>query len=423
MKLTYKSTLHACYLGYVTQAIVVNLAPLLYIIFQDQYAVSFEKIGRLALINFVTQLIVDIIAVRTVDKVGYRKAAVCAHAFSVLGLVCLAALPNLLPDAYTGLVISVVLYAIGGGLLEVIVSPIVDSLPGEDKASAMSLLHSFYSWGQMVVILLTTFLLKLMGSSLWTLLPLLWALVPLCNLFVFLKVPLMPTVAEEHKTPLKALLSSRFFMIAMLIMLCAGASEMTMVQWASLFAEKGLGVSKVVGDLAGPCLFALLMGLGRTAYGIWDSRVKIERMLVMSSGLCIICYLMAAFAPHPFFSLMGCAFCGLSIALMWPGTLSMSAARFPMGGTAMFGVLAIFGDLGCSVGPWLTGLVSDLIMKNPTFVQMAQSAQVTLEQVGLKGGLTVGVVFPTILLVCLGVAQLQKKRAEKLEDLLPLDKA
>ncbi|MGI6199316.1 MAG: MFS transporter [Christensenellales bacterium] len=423
MKLTYKNTLHACYLGYVTQAIVNNLAPLLYIIFQDQYTVSFEQIGRLALINFVTQLIVDVISVRAVDKVGYRKAAVFAHAFSVLGLICLAALPNLLPDAYVGLVISVMLYAIGGGLLEVIVSPIVDSLPGDDNASAMSLLHSFYSWGQMAVILLTTFLLRFMGSSLWTLLPLLWALVPLFNLFAFLKVPLMPTVPEEHKTPLKTLLSSRFFMIAMLIMLCAGASEMTMVQWASLFAEKGLGVSKVVGDLAGPCLFALLMGLGRTAYGIWGNRVKIERMLVMSSGLCILCYLLAAFAPHPFFSLMGCAFCGLSIALMWPGTLSMSAARFPMGGTAMFGVLAIFGDLGCSVGPWLTGLVSDLIMKNPAFVEMANSAQVTLEQVGLKGGLTVGVVFPTILLVCLGVAHLQKKRAEKLEDLLPLDKA
>ncbi len=402
MNRSYRSTLYSCYLGYVTQAIVNNLAPLLFIIFQTRYAISFEMIGRLVLVNFVTQIVVDFLAVRFVDRLGYRRPMVFAHLCCALGLVLLSVLPMLLPGApYAGLVMAVIIYAIGGGLLEVMVSPIVDALPSDDKAAAMSLLHSFYCWGQMVVVLLSTLALHFLGQDIWWLLPILWALVPLYNLFRFCRVPLTDTVPEEKRTGLRGLFSSRVFILALIIMTCAGASELTMSQWSSLFAELGLGVPKMWGDLMGPCLFALLMALGRMGYGLWGQRLDVSKALAGCAALCILCYLTTVLSPNPVLSLLGCALCGFSVSLMWPGATSLTAARFPLGGTAMFAMLALFGDLGCSLGPWLTGIISDAISHAPQAAAWAESLGMGLDQLGLKAGLAIGAIFPLVLLLCL----------------------
>ncbi len=409
MKNTYKSTLYACYLGYITQAIVNNLAPILFIVFQEEFALSFEKIGRLILINFGTQIAADYVTARFADRVGYRRAAVAAHVLCAVGLICLGVLPGLMPSPYAGLVIAVVIYAIGGGIIEVLISPIVDSLPGEAKASAMSLLHSFYCWGQLGVVLVTTILIKVLGTSIWFLLPVAWALIPAYNLFRFLKVPLMPTVAEEERTPLRKLFSSRAFVLALIMMMCAGSSELTMSQWSSLFAEKGLRVPKLVGDLLGPGLFAVLMGIGRTIYGFMGHRIHLKKALMTCGILCILCYCVTVFVRIPLVSLLGCALCGFSVSLMWPGTFSLTAEKFPKGGTAMFGLLAIFGDLGASVGPWLAGAVSDLAEKSRALTAIGAAYGLEPEQLGLKTGLLTAMIFPVLLTISLILLRTAKK--------------
>lgn len=399
MKDTYKQTLHASYLGFITQAIINNLAPLLFVIFHDQFGISFEKIGRLIFINFGTQIITDILAIKYVDKIGYRRAAVLAHFFAFLGLVGLGVLPKLLPAPYVGLAIAVMVYAIGGGLIEVIISPIVESLPGDAKASSMSLLHSFYCWGQVGVVIITTLLIKIFGSQIWYILPILWSVIPAYNMFKFMRVPLMPVASEEDKISIKGLLSSHLFIIALVLMMSAGASELTMSQWSSLFAEKGLQVPKVVGDILGPALFAVFMGTGRTIYGLWGHKVNLRKVLISSSLLCIICYGITVFVQVPIISLLACAFCGLSVSLMWPGTLSLSADKFPKGGTAMFGMLAVFGDIGASSGPWIAGFVSDVAQKSNRLLAIGQANNLNPEQLGLKVGLLTAMIFPVMMLI------------------------
>lgn len=408
MQLTYKHTRYACYAGYITQAIINNLAPLLFIIFQTQYGLNFEMVGRLILINFGTQIIADILAVKFADKFGYRASAVLAHVFCTVGLILLGTLPQVCSSPYTGLVIAVVTYALGGGLLEVLVSPIVDSLPGEKKASDMSLLHSFYCWGQMGVVLISTLILTAFGTDIWMWLPLGWAILPFVNLFFFMKVPFVPPVPEEKLMTVRELCKSRVFLLALVIMMCAGASELTMSQWSSLFAETGLGVSKTLGDLLGPCLFAALMGTGRLLYGLYGHRLNLQNGLLFCGCLCMLCYFTTVFAPHPLLSLIGCAVCGFSVSLMWPGAFSDTAARFPMGGTAMFGMMAVFGDLGASLGPWISGVVSDLSQKTNLLQQMQASTGEDLSQLGLKAGLLAAVIFPLIL--TLSVLYLKKRR-------------
>lgn len=403
MRYTFKHTLHACYFGYITQAIVNNLAPLLFIVFQNQFNISFEMIGRLILINFGTQLIVDALSVKFVDKIGYRVSVILAHVFSAVGLIALGILPNITSSPYNGLIIAVVIYAVGGGLIEVLISPIVDSLPGDAKASAMSLLHSFYCWGQVGVVLISTILLKLMGNNTWYILPILWSLVPIYNLIKFIKVPLMPTVSEHEKMPVKKLLNSKLFLIALILMMGAGASEQAMSQWSSLFAEKGLQIPKLMGDLLGPCLFAVLMGIGRTIYGVWGHKIHLKKALVASSVLCITCYAVTVFVQIPIISLLSCALCGFSVSLMWPGVFSLTSERYPKGGTAMFAMLAIFGDLGCSFGPWLAGIVSDLVQKSSKFIEFGMANGLHPEQLGLKSGMLISSVFPVIMLIGLAI--------------------
>lgn len=360
----YKSTLYACYLGYITQALIVNLPPILFVVFQEQFGLTYTKLGSLVFIVFITQLIVDALAAKYIDLIGHRLGAEIAHIFAAVGMVMLAFLPRIMPSPYVGLVISSIVYAIGGGLIEVLVSPIVESLPGEAKASAMSLLHSFYSWGQVLVIVLSTLALLAVGHDLWWIIPLVWAILPLFTFFKFMRVPLVPPIEESQRIPLSKLFRSKIFLIALLLMVCSGASEQAMAQWVSLFAEKGLGITKALGDLLGPCIFAIMMGIVRTWYGIKGEGVNIHRVLTISSSFCIVSFLITALVPIPALALVGSALCGLSVALMWPGMLSLTAAGYPTGGVAMFAILALGGDLGCSLGPQLTGIVADMSSLN-----------------------------------------------------------
>jgi fucose permease len=375
---SFDDTRRACYAGYVTQAIVNNIAPLLFIVFQTQYHVPYEMLGRLVLMNFAVQLVTDLVAVKLMDRLGYRVPLVLAHVLCVIGLVLLAVLPSVLTSAYLALSLAIVVYAIGGGLLEVLVSPIVDALPSppEGKAAAMSLLHSFYCWGQVVVVLGTTLLLAQIGRGAWQALPLVWVVVPLVNAVVFVRVPLPPAVPDEARTPLGGLFTSSAFAAVLMLMFCAGAAELTMSQWSSLFAEQALGLPKVSGDLAGPCLFAALMGLGRFAYGVGGERLRLVPVLLACGTLATICYLAAALSKNPLLSLLGCALCGLAVSLLWPGTFSLASSRFPTGGVAMFAILAMLGDAGAAAGPWLAGAVADTAPG------------------GLRTGLLVGTIFP-----------------------------
>lgn len=398
-KLSYKHTVAACYLGYITQAAVVNLSPILFVVFQTQFGISYEMIGRLILINFVTQLLTDAVAVRYVDRIGIRYAAVFGHAIVVAGFILMALLPQVMRSPYAGLVIADVVYAVGGGLIEVLVSPTIDALPGEAKDSAMSLLHSFYSWGQVAVLLLSTLFIGAFGARNWSLLPLLWALVPAFNTVLFSRVPLAPTVAPHEKTPLRRLFGAPIFLLAMFLMVCAGASEQAIAQWSSLFAEKGLGITKLLGDLLGPVMFAAFMGLGRVGYGIWGERLNLRVTLTFSALLCIACYAVTVFAPSPFIALVGVAVSGLSVAVMWPGMLRLASRTYPLGGTAMFGVLAISGDLGCALGPWLAGIVSDTAPAVGALQALAAGSGQDIGQLALKAGILAAVVFPVGMLI------------------------
>lgn len=405
--MTFKHTMRACYLTFISQAIINNLAPLLFVIFQDEFQISLQKIGLLIMINFGTQLIVDALSIRYADKIGYRPLIVVAHILSTIGLICMSILPNILPTPFVGLVISVITYAIGGGLMEVLASPIVEALPGDAKSASMSILHSYYCWGHVGVVLITTALLLLLGTNAWAILPILWSIVPTYNAVNFLLVPMPSTLPENERMPLKNLISSRLFLLVVLLMMCSGASEQAMSQWASLFAEKGLNVSKVMGDLLGPCLFAALMGLGRVLYGIFSTKLRLTRSLACCAILCIACYLVASLSRNPLLALIGCAVTGFSVSLMWPGMLSLSARCFAGGGTAMFSILALGGDVGCAFGPWVTGLVSDIALESERLISLGAEAGLTAIQTGLKSGLFVALVFPLVLL--LGVLQIQRR--------------
>ena len=376
----YNHTLYASYLGYVCQAIVNNLAPLLFLTLQRTYGISLGQITLLVTFNFGVQLLVDLASTLFVDRLGYRRCAVIAHVCCALGLAGLAVLPELLPHPYVGLLAAVCLYAVGGGLIEVLISPIVEACPTEKKDAAMSLLHSFYCWGCVLVIALSTAFLALLGSDSWRMLPLLWALVPAANAMLFSRVPVNSLTPEGGGMSVRELLRSSGFWLLALLMVCAGASELSMSQWASAFAEKGLGISKTLGDLAGPCFFAVLMGLARVLYAAFSDRISLLGFMRGSCVLCVASYLLAVFAPHPALALLGCGLCGLSVGILWPGIFSIAAGRMPAGGTALFALLALGGDLGCSSGPTLVGFVS--------------------ERAGgvLQAGLLAAILFPLVLL-------------------------
>ncbi|MFV0401866.1 MAG: MFS transporter [Oscillospiraceae bacterium] len=400
MSFTYKHTRIACYLGYITQAIVNNLAPLLFLTFQRQFDISLDKIAALIGINFGVQIAVDLAATKFVDKIGYRTSALLAQVFATLGLVSMGILPFVLPSPYVGLLIAIVLNAIGGGLLEVIVSPIIEALPSDRKAAEMSFLHSFYSWGHVGVVLLSTLYFVTIGTGSWQFLPICWALVPLFNLFLFSKVPLAPLVeAHEEPIPLRKLFGRKLFLLFFLLMICSGAAEQSMAQWSSFFAEAGLGISKTMGDLLGTCSFAVCMGISRLFYGIKGEKIRLENGLLASSVLCIFSYLLAIFSPVPALSLLGCALCGLSVGMLWPGVFSLTSKYFRRGGTAMFAILALAGDVGCAGGPGLVGVLSDAVEQGSITFTANWFPSGSLTETAMKTGLLASTCFAVILLV------------------------
>ncbi len=358
MEKNFKKTVHACYTGYIVQGIVNNLAPLLFISFIADGWASIRTVTLLTTLNFFTQLCVDLLSVKFVDKIGYRTAIVAAHVLSAAGLISLATLPFLLPSPFAGLLCSVFLYAVGGGLLEVLVSPIVEACPSENKAAAMSLLHSFYCWGVVAVVSVSTVFLGIFGRESWRALCVLWAIVPIVNAFVFTRVPINRLTEEGEGMSAGELFRTKKFWLFCVLMVAAGASELGMSQWASAFAESGLGVSKALGDLLGPCCFALLMGLARALYGKFGERINLRGFLILSSCLCLASYITASACKLPLISLLGCAMCGFSVGIMWPGVFSLASGSMPKGGTALFALLALAGDLGCTGGPTLVGMVS-----------------------------------------------------------------
>ena len=391
MKDKYQNTMYACFVGYIVQAIVNNFVPLLFLTFESSYGIPLSQITMLITFNFGIQLLVDLLSAKFVDKIGYRVSIVMAHIFAALGLAGLVVLPDLLPNAFAGLLIAVVIYAIGGGLIEVLISPIMESCPSENKEKAMSLLHSFYCWGHVGVVLLSTLFFWFFGIADWKILALLWVIIPVCNGILFCKVPIAPLIEEgETVMSLRELCKNRIFWILMLMMMCAGASEQAVSQWASTFAEQGLGVSKTIGDLAGPMSFAILMGSARAFYGKFGDRIDLDKFMQASSLLCIVSYLCISLSPSPLFSLIGCSLCGLSVGIMWPGTFSKASAALRNGGTAMFALLALAGDVGCSGGPTLVGFVTDLASDD------------------LKKGILAGIIFPILLIV--GIVSLKKAK-------------
>lgn len=393
IKNNYNHTVFACYFGYVVQAIVNNFAPLLFLTFRNEFGIPLEKITSLITINFLFQLVVDVIAAKVVDKIGYRKCIVAAQFFSALGIAGMGFLPNLFSDPYYGLLISILLYALGGGLIEVLVSPIVEACPIKAKKAAMSLLHSFYCWGHLFVVLLSTLFFTLFGIENWRILALVWAVIPLINGFYFIKVPIAPLTAEGEQIPIKKLFSSKTFWLFIVIMVCAGASEQGMSQWASTFAEAGLNVSKTVGDLAGPSLFAITMGVSRVIYSKISEKVDLNKYMTACAVLCITSYAIASFSGNAAFSLVGCAMCGFSVGVMWPGAFSLASEKFPKGGTAMFAFLALAGDFGCSFGPTVVGVATDFLNDD------------------IKRGVFAAVIFPVLLIVSLFfMTKLTKKK-------------
>lgn len=388
IKGNYNHTLKACYVGYITQAIVNNFVPLLFLTFQSSYQISLDKITMLVTVNFLVQLTVDLLATKLIDKIGYRVSVVAAHLFAATGMVGLAILPAVLPDPFVGLLLSVVIYAIGGGIIEVLISPIVEACPTERKEAAMSLLHSFYCWGQVFVVLFSTAFFLVIGIENWPVLAVIWAVIPFLNAIFFTRVPIAKLMDEgETSMPMRQIFSMKIFWVFVVLMVCAGASELAMSQWASAFAESGLGVSKTIGDLMGPCLFAVLMGTARVLYAKLSERINLIAFMVGSGVLCILSYLLAALAPVPALGLVGCALCGFSVGILWPGTFSLASAKCPRGGTALFALLALAGDLGCSGGPTAVGLVSDAFGGD------------------IKSGLLVALVFPVILILFLWITK------------------
>jgi len=379
----YKKTKLACYLGFITQAIAANFAPLLFLKFHSDYNISLGNIALISTCFFFTQLVVDLFCAKFVDKIGYRICIVASEVCSALGLAGLAFMPEKMPNPFLGIIISVIIYAVGSGLIEVLCSPIVEACPFENKEATMSLLHSFYCWGSLGTILVSSIFFTVFGIDSWKWLAFLLALVPAVNIYNFATCPIEYLVEDGEGMSIPTLFKTPLFWIAIILMICSGASELSMAQWASAYAEAALGLSKTMGDLLGPCLFAVAMGICRILYGRFGEKVNLTKFMLGSGVLCVVCYILASLFENPIVGLIGCILCGFSVGIMWPGTLSISSKKFPAGGTAMFALLAMAGDLGGSIGPGIVGRVTQMAGDN------------------IRTGMTAGLIFPVVLVICL----------------------
>lgn len=387
----YNKTKIACYLGFITQAIVANFAPLLFLRFHSQYNISLGNIALISTFFFFTQLLVDLFCAKYVDRLGYRACIIASEVCAAVGLVGLAFLPDLLPNAFVGIIISVIIYAIGSGLIEVLCSPIIEACPFENKEATMSLLHSFYCWGCVGTILVSTIFLAIFGMDSWKWLSCLLAIIPALNIINFATCPIENLVEDGEGMGVKSLFSTPLFWVALVLMICSGASELSMSQWASAYAESALGLTKVLGDIAGPCMFAVAQGISRVIYGKYGDKIDLTKFMVWSGVLCLVCYIASSASPKPIIGLIGCIVCGFSVGIMWPGTISLSSKTFPLGGTAMFALLAMAGDLGGSIGPILVGRVTQAANDN------------------IRIGMGMGCIFPLILVIALIVMKKGQK--------------
>ncbi len=387
--MSYKSTVIACYISNFSQAIVINITPIIFIPLKEQFGFSYSQFGLLVLVNFITQVVVDITFSRAVDKHGFRPFAIAAHIFCGAGLVLFALAPFLIPNnVYLGFLMATLIFSGGGGLFELLLSPIIDAIPSEEKEKAMSVLHSFYAWGQVAVVMVTT--LSIFMGIPWWVIVLLWSVIPLLNTFLFAKVPLNRKVEADKVMKIKELLRSPVFLFAFGAILFGGASEVTMAQWASSFMEKGIALPKIVGDMLGMCGFAVMLGIGRLLYGIKGSNIDLERILLYGAMSAVVCYVMVAVSPFPWLSVLACCFTGLCVSLLWPGILVVAANRLPLAGASMFALLAAGGDIGASLGPWLTGIVADWGTGITVNLPLSQ------EQLALRLSILVAVIFPII---------------------------
>ena len=394
--LNYQKTKIACYLGVITQAISANFAPLLFLKFHHDYQISLGNIAWISTCFFFTQLLIDLFCAKFVDRIGYRVCVVASEVCSAAGLIGLAFLPEIFPNPLAGILCSVILYAMGSGLIEVLCSPIIEACPFDNKEATMSLLHSFYCWGAVGTILISTIFFLIFGIESWKWLAVLWALIPIVNIYNFATCPIEYLVDEENGMKVTELFRKPLFWIAICLMICSGASELAMAQWASAYAEAALGLSKTIGDLAGPCMFAVAMGISRVIFGKYGERIDLMKFMASSGILCVICYFLTALSSNPILGLIGCIVCGFSVGIMWPGTISISSKEFPMGGTAMFALLAMAGDLGGSIGPGIVGRVTQSAGNN------------------IQVGMGVGLVFPFILLIMLFILYTKKKNLGEL---------
>ena len=358
LRKSFKATITASCIGYFTQAVLINFTPLLFITFQKEFGLSLAQLSVLIATNFATELIIDFLGTKYVSKIGYRRSVIIAQALSVMGLCMIPILPKLMESKFLALEIAMIFCGLGGGLIEVLISPIVEACPTKRKSAIMSMLHSFYCWGQMGVVLLSTIYFRTVGIEHWEYLSLIWAIIPAIDLVLFCFVPINTLVDESEESTFGELIRQKLFWVFLVMMLCAGATELAMSQWASAFAEAGLKVEKWIGDLLGPCLFAVCMGCARIFYATHSDKIGLKKGILISSGICVVSYLVAILSPIPIISLIGCAMCGVGSGMLWPGTYSIATNRMPKGGVPMFGLLALAGDMGCLSGPYLTGMIS-----------------------------------------------------------------
>ncbi|SCJ93296.1 Major Facilitator Superfamily [uncultured Clostridium sp.] len=396
-KQSYKWTIIACYIGYFVQATVINLVPILFVILRESYGLSYSELGALVLINFVTQVIFDVVFSKPVDKYGFRPFVVVAHGICALGLILFALTPRVFNgNIFGGFIFSTIIFSGGGGLLELVISPIIDAIPSADKATAMSLLHSFYAWGQVTIVIVTTIFLFYFGIDKWWIIMMIWAIVPVINFFIFMKVPLTQKVHESKVMKIRELIRNPIFIVAFFAIMLGAASEVSMNQWTATFMERGLLIPKVVGDMLGMCFFAIMLGIGRAIYGVYGSKVNINKVMILGSLAAALCYLVVAISPYNWVSIIACGICGIFVSLLWPGTLVVASSRLPLAGASMFALLAAAGDVGAAIGPWIVGKITDIATNN---WQALSSFSINPEQLGLRIAILVAAIFPILTMI------------------------
>lgn len=397
---SYQLTTISCFVGIFCQAVSSNITAILFIPLMTLYGLSYVHLGLLVGINFTTQVLVDIIASRLVDRYGFRVFVLPSDILAVIGLVLFGLTPVLFDNILTGLVFSTIIFSASCGLQEVMLSPIVNAIPHNDKGPAMALMHSFYAWGQVATIIITTLFLFFFGIENWQVIVFLWALVPLVNFFMFLAAPFPGVIHENQRMTMRDLILKPFYLVALLAIMGGAATELVMNQWSSTFSEKVLELPKVTGDILGMCGFAVFLGLGRVLYGRYGSKINMNNVLVGSAAAAVVCYIAVAISPLPAISLAACAVCGLAASLLWPGTLVITAEKYPLAGAWIFAILAAAGDIGAASGPFAAGVITDLTRQMPSILQFAASLQLLPDQFAIRIAILLSAIFPLFTLAC-----------------------